>query len=589
MLNFFLNMKVSTKLFLFSLFSVLLLACLSLSSFLGLSKQEKLNDSVFSESFQSYVVSIDLIDEIKTINIKAYNVLNMANVGFPDEEIEAAVKPLPEYLDKIEKHIQGIISGINPESQLYPVYVSTLKNYTEYKELMSQVVNAVTFDTDIAFASLSSAEQFYKQLNDQLVKLKQLEVESMSKKHAQVNELGNSISRNMIVFSCVIALITLFLSFIMSQSILRPVRRLMAFADGLSGGNLSLRFESKNGDEIGQLGSVMNVMAEQVEEAMDEAKQKAVDAEQEAKSAQEAEKRSEVMALQAEEQKQKLLDAAEQLEAMAQALKDSAVELSDRTSQVSKAVGEQRDRFAETASAITEMSSTAISIAGNAESSSSEAGQAATEAEDGVKSLQGVIDGIGKVKNNSEGLKVNMTELAGFVSEIGSIMGIISDIADQTNLLALNAAIEAARAGEAGRGFAVVADEVRKLAEKTMSATTDVGMNITSIQESSRRSSAATDEALDAIIKVNEMAGGSGEVLKGIVHSVHLASDGIRTIATAAEEQSATTEEITRATDEVNELTLTISEEMVLTAAATNQVAELADELHRFVEHIRNT
>ncbi|WP_291330003.1 methyl-accepting chemotaxis protein [Desulfovibrio sp. UCD-KL4C] len=589
MFNFFLNMKVSTKLFLFSLLSVILLACLSLSSFLGLSKQEKLNDSVFSESFQSYVVSIDLIDQIKTINIKAYNVLNMANVGFPDEEIEAAVKPLPEYLDKIEKHIQGIISGMKPENQLYPVYTSTLKNYTEYKKLMLQVINAVTFDTDIAFASLSSAEQFYKQLNNQLVKLKQLEVESMSKKHIHVNELGSSIVHNMTVFSCIIALITLFLGFTMSQSILRPVHRLMAFADGLSGGNLSLRFESKTGDEIGQLGSVMNVMAQQVEEAMDEVKQKAVDAELEAKSAQEAKKHSEVMALQAEEQKQKLLDAAEQLEAMAQALKDSAVELNARTSQVSKAVGEQRDRFAETATAITEMSSTAISIAGNAESSSGEAGQAAAEAEDGVESLQGVIDGIGKVKTNSEGLKVNMTELVGFVSEIGSIIGIISDIADQTNLLALNAAIEAARAGEAGRGFAVVADEVRKLAEKTMLATTDVGKNITSIQESSRRSSAATDEALEAIIKVNEMADGSGELLKEIVHSVHLASDGIHTIATAAEEQSATTEEITRATDDVNELTLTISEEMELTAAATNQVAELADELYRFVEHIRNT
>ncbi len=589
MRHFFLDMKIGTKLMLLSLLTIILLSFLSFSAFLGLKQQEELTDSVFSESVRSYAVSTDLIDAIKSINIQGYNALNMANVGFPDEDIEAAVKPLPGILDQIEKDIQGVLAGLNEGDQRHPVYVSTLKDYTEYKMLMLQVISAVTFDTDIAFASLSTAEQFYKQLNSQLVKLKQLEVESMVNKRTQVGELVVTVSRNMLIFSVVIAFITLLLSFVMSQSIIRPVRRLMHFADGLSGGDLSLRFESRGQDEIGQLGSVMNTMAEQVEEAMVEARRKAVDAEKEAEAAQEAEKRAGEMAQQAEEQKQMILRAAEELEVMAQALKDAAGELSERTSQVSRAVGEQRDRFSETATAITEMSSTALSIAGNAENASTEAGQATTDAGEGVTSLQGVIKGIGKVKSNSEGLKTNMRELAGYVKEIGNIMAIISDIADQTNLLALNAAIEAARAGEAGRGFAVVADEVRKLAEKTMTATNDVGKNIASIQDSSKRSSEATDEALDAIIKVNDMAGGSGEVFEGILQSVHMVSDAIHTIATAAEQQSATTEEITHATEDVNELTLTISKEVEFTAASTQQVAELADELYHFVEQIRNT
>jgi len=132
----------------------------------------------------------------------------------------------------------------------------------------------------------------------------------------------------------------------------------------------------------------------------------------------------------------------------------------------------------------------------------------------------------------------------------------------------------------------VVADEVRKLAEKTMLATKDVGSNISSIQDSSKRSSKATEEAIGAIVGVSELA---GVVLKDILQAIHLASDGIQTIATAAEQQSVTTEEISRSTESVNSLTMKISEEMEMTTAATNQVADLADELYSFVETVRRS
>jgi len=588
MWHFFCGMKIGTKLMLFSLLTIVLLSFLSISAFMGLEKQETVIDSIFSESFRSYQTSTNLIDDIKSINIDAYNALNMANVGFPDEEIEAAVKPLPLFLDSIEANIKAILSGLEGDPR-HPLYETILGDYVEYKQLMLQVITAVTFDTDVAFASLSTAEQYYKQLNSRLIELKQHEVESMTAKRAQASDQGAAVSRNMILYSSIIAVITLILSFIMSRSIISPVRRLMEFAGGLSGGDLALRFDVRGDDEIGRLGSTMNVMAEQVEEAMAEARQKALDAGKEAEVAQEAERLAEETAGKAEAQRQNILKAAEKLEEMAHALKEASGELSKRIIQVHEAVGEQRDQFGETATAITQMSTTAVSIASNAENASTEARQATTEAEAGVSSLQGVIGGIKKVKDNSEDLQRNMIELAGYTNEIGNIMEIITDIADQTNLLALNAAIEAARAGEAGRGFAVVADEVRKLAEKTMHATKDVGGNISSIQDSSKRSSRATQEALEAIVEVSETAGGSGEVLKDILRSVHMASDGIRTIATAAEEQSVTTEEITRSTDSVNSLTVTISEEMEMTTSATSQVADLADELYSFVEMVRRS
>ena len=112
---------------------------------------------------------------------------------------------------------------------------------------------------------------------------------------------------------------------------------------------------------------------------------------------------------------------------------------------------------------------------------------------------------------------LRMAELDDHAKAISQIMGVISDIADQTNLLALNAAIEAARAGEAGRGFAVVADEVRKLAEKTMSSTTDVGNAITAIQHSAGQSIQQVEKAVGNVEEATDFSNRSGEALKEIV------------------------------------------------------------------------
>jgi methyl-accepting chemotaxis protein len=181
-----------------------------------------------------------------------------------------------------------------------------------------------------------------------------------------------------------------------------------------------------------------------------------------------------------------------------------------------------------------------------------------------------------------------MTRLGAQADAIGRIMNVISDIADQTNLLALNAAIEAARAGEAGRGFAVVADEVRKLAEKTQNATKEVGEAIGGIQEGTRKNVANVDRTVIQIERATGLAGKSGEALGAIVELVDLSTDQVRSIATASEEQSAASEEINRAIEDISRISYETSDAMRQSAQAVGELAEQAQALSHMIEELKS-
>ena len=262
-------------------------------------------------------------------------------------------------------------------------------------------------------------------------------------------------------------------------------------------------------------------------------------------------------------------------------------ELSAQVEEVSRGAEMQRERVESTAAAMNEMNATVLEVARSAGHASEQSEETRQKADGGSELVNKVVRSINGVNTVALGLQDNMKELGQQAESIGGVMNVISDIADQTNLLALNAAIEAARAGEAGRGFAVVADEVRKLAEKTMDATKEVGGNIQAIQNSARANISEVTNAVNNIGEATELANASGQSLQEIVELASSNSSVVASIATAAEEQSATSEEINNALGDVSRIVAETADGMVQASSAVHDLAETAQQLKSVMERLR--
>ena len=278
-------------------------------------------------------------------------------------------------------------------------------------------------------------------------------------------------------------------------------------------------------------------------------------------------------------QNERISRAAGQATVISEELAAAATQLEGVVGRARQGTCAQSDRTNETATAMEEMNATVYEVARNATQAAGDANNARELAERGAAAVHEVIASINEVSGHASGLKASMEDLDTRAEDIGVVLRVIEDIADQTNLLALNAAIEAARAGEAGRGFAVVADEVRKLAEKTMQATNQVSTAVTGIQEGARNNVKATDIAVAAVNKSTEMAGRSGEALQSIVSITESTADRVHSIAAAAEEQSAASDQINAATLDVSRVCTDTDQLMVEAADAISRLARLAESL----------
>ncbi len=283
----------------------------------------------------------------------------------------------------------------------------------------------------------------------------------------------------------------------------------------------------------------------------------------------------------------RIVEVANEAQNISERMATASRELSVQVEQVTHGAQVQRDRVTSTATAMEEMNTAVLEVARNASDANMQSNNVHNKATDGEHIVNQVVDAINSVNNVSIELEANMEQLGKQAESIGSVMDVISDIADQTNLLALNAAIEAARAGEAGRGFAVVADEVRKLAEKTMTATTEVGNSIRGIQETTTININHVGESARCAATATELATNSGNSLSEIVSLVNVNTALISGIATAAEEQSSSSKEINVSIDEINHIAGTTAVGMQEASQAVHELSEMALELQVLLKKLQ--
>ncbi|ROM58080.1 methyl-accepting chemotaxis protein [Pseudomonas poae] len=257
-------------------------------------------------------------------------------------------------------------------------------------------------------------------------------------------------------------------------------------------------------------------------------------------------------------------------------LASAAEELSAVTDESSRGLTRQNDEIQQAATAVNQMTAAVDEVASNAVSTSEVSRQATTEAEEGRQQVEQAVSGMNSMVDEINGSTQSVADLAGQVREIGKVIDVIRGIAEQTNLLALNAAIEAARAGEQGRGFAVVADEVRALAHRTQTSTVDIEKMIGEVQTGADNAVAAMTKSLTWANNTQALANNAGEALQRITTSVAKINERNLVIASASEEQAQVAREVDRNLLNIQDLSAQTAAGAHQTNASSQDLSRLA-------------
>ncbi len=357
----------------------------------------------------------------------------------------------------------------------------------------------------------------------------------------------NAVKWVLVGLNIVFAVFMLLLCFFISRGITRTLGYVDSSLEEMSqgGGDLTKRLHVEREDETGSLARSFNNFLDNLKEIVVRINQNAVD------------------------------------------VAGSAENLNRTSAAIASGTERAASQSTSVAIACEEMAATSAEIAGNCIRTVEISNRATQTALTGSEVVGHAVQSIQRIAVKVQQSAKTVASLGTRSEQIGNIVGTIEDIADQTNLLALNAAIEAARAGEQGRGFAVVADEVRALAERTTRATREISEMIKAIQKETQSAVEAMEEGVQEVERGTKDASRSGQALEEIINQVGDLTSQINQIATAAEQQTATTNEISKSMHQITGVVSDASKSSQDTAGAANELASMAEELKQIVAQFR--
>lgn len=341
------------------------------------------------------------------------------------------------------------------------------------------------------------------------------------------------------------ALMTSLLAWLFTRSITQPLTQALKVAETVAVGDLTQRFTIEGRDEPARLLTALNKMQENLRSTI-----------------------------------QGISDSSNQLASAAE-------ELNAVTEDSSRGLHQQNHEIEQAATAVNEMTAAVDEVARNAVATSEASRESDATAQHGRQQVIKTVDSIGLLAGDVTTTATQVEQLAGQVRDISKVLDVIRSIAEQTNLLALNAAIEAARAGEAGRGFAVVADEVRALAHRTQQSTQEIEQMIGAVHQGTDKAVQAMQTSNERARNTLEVARAAGEALDGIAHAISQISERNLVIASASEEQAQVAREVDRNLINIRDLSLQSSAGANQTSAASQELASLALNLNGLVARFR--
>ncbi len=491
---------------------------------------------------ESSVPSIKALDEFTQLTLRlrvlSYRLLTNREPDVQQKTIEL-FEQRNQQIRAAQTEYEKFISSPD-ERAAYDQYVQLLGQYRQLEDRMkslsrnNQVEELRTLlNTDL----LNNSEAVNAVLNRLMLINNQQAVDLNQQATDQYSSAFNLVVTLLVIATA----LTLLFAWLLTNSITKPIANALSAAEEIAEGNLTRPIHVDGDDEAGRLLLAMSKMQE------------------------------------------KLRDTLQRISGSATQLASAAEELNSVTDESARGLTQQNNEIEQAATAVNEMTSAVEEVARNAVSTSEASKNATTSAGDGRDLVQETVSAIERMSADVQSTATLIGDLANESRDIGKVLDVIRGLADQTNLLALNAAIEAARAGEAGRGFAVVADEVRALAHRTQQSTSEIERMIGSIQSGTEHAVNSMRNSTERAESTLNIARGAGLSLDTINSAIVEINERNLVIASAAEEQAQVAREVDRNLVNIRDLSVQSATGANQTSAASNELSRLALDLNNMV------